>query len=326
MKKYYIFTALVAVICLTIGLAAGIVVGMKRGIPFVAEREQWTIGIYSGESPFDFPESQQSWWNPVFKAEDVTDVPAKFVADPFLVKEESTWYLFFEVYNLDTEQGDLAVATSTNTRSWTYEQLILDEPFHLSYPYVFKWQDDFYLIPESFEANSIRLYKATDFPTKWEFVETLIEGQDFVDNSIVHFNDRWWIFAATTSNDTLHLFYADDLLGPWQEHPESPIVEHDLHKARSSGRVIVYQNRLFRYTMDVKPDYGTHQVWPYEITDLSPTSYTEKRATDVPVLKAHGDGWTSQAMHQIDPHEIEEGQWIASVDGFGKYLIFGLKY
>ena len=57
----------------------------------------------------------------------MTDVPGKFVADPFLVEENLTWYLFFEVYNLKTEQGDLAVATSTNTKNWRYEQIVLDE-------------------------------------------------------------------------------------------------------------------------------------------------------------------------------------------------------
>jgi hypothetical protein len=324
-KRYYIYTSFVALICLMIGLAAGIFVGFKRGIPFVAQREQWTIGIYTGESPFTFDPAQNKS-NPVLTAQDVTDVPAKFVADPFLVEETSTWYLFFEVYNLKTKQGDLAVATSTNTRSWKYEQIVLDEPFHLSYPYVFKWQDDYYLIPESFEANSIRLYKATDFPTKWTFVKTLVEGGDFVDNSIAYFNNRWWLFAATTKNDTLHLFYADDLLGPWQEHPQSPIVEGNTHKARPSGRVLVYQDRLFRYTMDVNPPYGTHQVLAYEITELSPASYAEKLVSEDPVLMANGTGWTAQAMHQIDPHQIGQDEWIASVDGFGKYLVYGLQY
>ena len=118
----------------------------------------------------------------------------------------------------------------------------------------------YYLIPESFEANSIRLYKATAFPTKWTFVKTLVEGGDFVDNSIVNFHNKWWLFAATTSNDTLPLFYADDLLGPWQEHPESPIVKGNKHIARSSGRVLLYEDRLFRYTMDVNPPSGTHQI------------------------------------------------------------------
>ncbi|MDX1521721.1 MAG: hypothetical protein R3264_08845 [Anaerolineae bacterium] len=324
-KKYCILMALVAIICLMIGLAAGIVVGMKRGIPFVAQREQWTIGIYSGESPFVF-DPDQNRGNPVLRAEDVTDVPAKFVADPFLMQEDSTWYLFFEVYNLSTQQGDLAVATSTDTRSWNYQQIILDEPFHLSYPYVFKWQGEYYLIPESFEANSIRLYKAADFPTRWTFVETLVEGRDFVDNSIVYFDNKWWLFAATTSNDTLHLYYADDLQGSWQEHPESPIVEQNNHIARPSGRVVIYQGRPYRYTMDVNPPNGTHQVWAFEITELTPTRYAEKRAGEVPVLKPHGTGWTARAMHQIDPHQIEPNRWIASVDGYGKYLVYGLQY
>ena len=325
MKKYYLLSALIASLCLIVGLAAGIFVGIKRGVPFVTEREQWTIAIYRGDSPFNFKASA-NWWDPVLKAEHVTDVSAKFVADPFLIEEGDTWYLFFEVYNNKTEQGDLAVATSTNTRRWRYEQVILDEPFHLSYPYVFKWQDDYYLIPETFEANSIRLYKATNFPYEWTFVETLVEGKDFVDPSIAFFNDRWWLYSATTSNDTLYLYYADDLLGPWQEHPESPIVAQDAHKARSSGRVLVYEDNLYRLTMDIHPPVGTHQVWAYKVTDISPTTYAEERVGDEPIIKASGTGWNGQAMHQLDPHQIGPNSWIASVDGFGKYLIFGWRY
>jgi hypothetical protein len=325
MKRRFIFTLLLAGICLLIGLAAGIFIGIKRGVPFVTEREQWTIGIYSGISPFDFSASENKR-GPILRAEDVTDVNAKFVADPFLVEESSTWFLFFEVYNNQTEQGDLAVATSTNMKRWRYERVILDEPFHLSYPYVFKSGEDFYMIPESFETDSIRLYKATNFPYEWTFVQTLVDGKDFVDPSIAFFEDRWWLYSATTSNDTLYLYFADDLLGPWQEHPESPIVEQNNHKARSSGRVLVYADQLFRYTMDVNPSFGTHEVWAYAVTELTPTTYAEEKVGQEPIIGASGSGWNAQAMHQIDAHQIETDRWIAAVDGFGKYLVFGLKY
>jgi hypothetical protein len=130
MKRNRIKILLLVLICLFLGFVAGTYVGIKRGIPFVTQREQWTIGIYRSDNPFHFNELQ-SWINPLFRAEDVTDVPAKFVADPFLVKDDKTWNLFFEVYNNDTQQGDLAVATSTNTWTWKYEKVILDEPFHL---------------------------------------------------------------------------------------------------------------------------------------------------------------------------------------------------
>jgi hypothetical protein len=325
MRTLSVKTALVAILFLCLGLIGGIYIGMKRGIPFVTQKEQWTIGIYRSDSPFHF-NALQGWLNPLFRAEDVTDVPAKFVADPFLVKEGKTWNLFFEVYNNDTQQGDLAVATSTNTWTWTYEKLILDEPFHLSYPYVFQADDEYYLIPESFEDNSIRLYKADQFPVKWSYVKTLVQGRDYVDNSIVYYNNKWWLFSSVTSNDTLYLHYADSLTGPWKEHPMSPIVEGDVRKARPSGRMIIYEDKLYRFTMDIDPPVGTHQVMAYEITEITPETYSEKLAQDVPVVMPSGSGWNGQAMHQLDPVQIDSDSWIASVDGFGKYWLFGWQY
>lgn len=306
-------------------ILGGVFVGMKRGIPFVSQREQWTIGIYRSNSPFHY-NALQGWINPLFRAENVTDVPAKFVADPFLIKEGETWNLFFEVYNNDTQQGDLAVATSRNTWIWNYQQVIIDEPFHLSYPYVFKSDGEYYLIPESFEDNSIRLYRADEFPVKWSFVQTLVEGRDYVDNSIVFYDGKWWLFSSVTSNDTLYLHYAEILTGPWIEHPQSPIVVNDIHKARPSGRMIVYDDKLYRFTMDVNPPNGTHRVMAYEITELTPTAYAETLAQDVPVLVASGSGWNRDAMHQLDPVQVDEDSWISAVDGFGEYLIFGWGY
>jgi hypothetical protein len=324
MRRAKMVTAMIGA-ALLLGSLPAYRIWRHRGVPFVTEREQWTIGIYTAKDPFSF-DVPQRWLNPIFRAEDVTGMDAKFVADPFLIKESSTWYLFFEVYNRSTQQGDLAVATSQNTWQWDYQQVILDEPFHLSYPYVFRWEGEYYLIPESFEADSVRLYKADDFPTKWSFVTTLVEGRDYVDNSIAFYNGKWWLFSSVTTNDTLHLFYADQLTGPFVEHPASPIVTENLHKARPSGRVLVFEDRLFRYTMDVDPPVGTHSVWAYEITSITSTSYAEQLAVDHPVIQPGDSGWNEQAMHQIDPVQVESGEWVASVDGYGKYLVFGWEY
>ena len=307
----------VALVLLT---AVAAVVWWKRGIPFVQPREHWSIGIVEGRSPFDFANSARS--NPVLTAGDVTDVPAKFVADPFLIRESGGWFLFFEVYNRDTQQGDLAYATSPDTKTWTYAKVILDEPFHLSYPYVFEWRGDYYLIPESFEARSVRLYRAVRFPEEWRFVGTLVEDRELVDNSIAYFDGQWWLFSCETNNDTLRLFHAGQLTGPWTEHPSSPIVRGDLHKARPSGRVLVHDGRLYRYTMDVAPPTGTHRVFAYEIMEITPTTYAERLAREEAVLQPAGSGWNGAAMHQIDPVELSAGHWIASVDGFGRYPIF----
>lgn len=322
--KYFTNLLIVPLICFITGLLGGIYIGTSRGIPFVMKKEEWSIGIYTGDTPFSFT-PHNAIKNPVLTAKDVTDVEAESVSDPFMVKELSTWYMFFEILNMQTDHGDIGVATSRDGIKWEYGGVVLDEIFHLSYPYVFKWQNEYYMIPESYQSGSIRLYKSTDFPRKWEFVRTLLNG-NYVDSSIFQYDGKWWIFTETNpnGNDTLRLYYSDNLTGPWVEHPKSPIVKENANIARPGGRVLIYDKRIFRYTQDDYPTYG-NQVWAFEITELTTTSYNEKRVNKLPVLKATGKGWNGLGMHQIDPYQISEGRWIACVDGFGKQLVFSLR-
>lgn len=291
---------------------------------FVRRKSDWSIGIYIGESPFDFV-SPKNCQNPVLTAKDVTDVPANFIADPFMVNECGTWYMFFEVLNGQRKKGEIGLATSNDGYSWDYQQIVLTERFHLSYPYVFKFQDEYYMIPESYEANSIRLYKATDFPTQWTFVKTLLDGSDYVDSSIFNFNDTWWLFATSYKSNILRLFYADDLMGNWIEHPQSPVIEGNINIARPAGRVLVCDGRIFRYTQDGEGFYGT-QVRAFEITNLTTTNYEEKLVKESPIIKGSGYGWNKIGMHTIDPHPIDDNKWIACVDGYRIVVVFGLEF
>lgn len=305
-----------------LGFIAGIVIGWKRGIPFLETQGQYSIGIYTGESPFAL-KSPPDITNPVLTAKDVTDVTASFVADPFMVNENGIWYMFFEVLNEKSSQGDIGLAVSSDGFNWEYKQIVLDESHHLSYPYVFKWDDDYYMIPESQEAYAVQLYKASDFPTKWVFVKNLIVG-NYNDSSIFSYNERWWLFSSDR-NDMLHLFWADDLLGPWIEHPKSPVVFRDGNIALSGGRVLLEKSKLFRFTQDCEPTYG-NQIRAFEITELTRETYREKEVDGNPILKPTGHGWNADRMHHIDPHKIGENQWLACVDGGARYLKFGIHY
>ena len=108
----------------------------------------------------------------------MSDVYAAFVADPFTIEADRTWYMFFEVLNNLTGKGEIGLATSQDYINWKYQQIVLAEPVHLSYPYVFQWMGEYYMVPESCQANSIRLYKATKFPTQWTFVGDILSGSN----------------------------------------------------------------------------------------------------------------------------------------------------
>ncbi|NDJ24223.1 hypothetical protein GS682_21745 [Nostoc sp. B(2019)] len=289
---------------------------------FVRRKCDWSIGIYTGKSIFDFA-ATENIKNPVLTAKDVTDVIAEFVADPFMVCDNDTWYMFFEVMNSLNDRGEIGLAISNDGFHWNYKQIVLKEAFHLSYPYVFKFENEYYMIPESYETNSIRLYKAVDFPTKWAFLKVLIDGRDYVDSSVFNFNEMWWMFTSSTQSNILRLYYTDDLMGHWIEHPQSPLIEDNLNIARPGGRVVVHDDQIFRYTQDDEHLYGT-QVRAFEITHLTTTTYKEKEVKENPILKPSGFGWNKTGMHNIDPHQITKDKWIACVDGYQILLVFGV--
>src|SRR6476660_7889969 len=267
----------------------------------------WSIGIFSGPSLSDLKPSPRVP-NPVLSARDVTDVHAQFVADPFMLRAQDTWHMFFEVMNFQTGKGDIGLAASKDGLYWEYQQIVLSEPFHLSYPYVFCVDGKYFMVPESYEANSMRLYRADPFPLKWSYVGTLLEGQ-WVDSSIFFFEGRWWIFSNPVfpENQVLELFYAEAVTGPWHRHPMSPLTSGNNRIARGGGRVILLNNRPLRFTQDCFPVYGT-SVRAFEVSLLTASEYEENELPFSPLLMAGQEQWRSKGMHHIDPHFVD-GEW-----------------
>lgn len=280
-------------------------------------RETWAIGIYEGSSPLELhPSSGIS--NPIVSARDVTDVKARFVADPFMIKGGNGYYLFFEVLNDKTNIGEIGYAFSTDCRQWQYRNIVLRERFHLSYPYVLFWENSYYMIPECNGSGGIQLYQASDFPEQWKRVATLIDGKKnndaVVDPSIIRYGNRWYLFSYG-KNRSLHLFTSDKLQGPWDEHPKSPLVVGSAQFARPGGRVIEYEGAIYRYAQDEIPLYGT-RVWAFRITELTETTYREEPVSDEPIVQPGNESWNRDGMHNVDPHRNESGSWFAFVDGF----------
>lgn len=302
------------------GIVGALWVHRRGRLPFVRRPEQWAISIYEGPSPTELSPAS-SVRHPVLTAADVTDVDADFVADPFLFRRGEHWHLFFEVVNARSRGGEIAFATSVDGRVWTYECVVLAEPFHLSYPQVFAADDSVYMIPESQQAAGIRLYKATPFPYEWTPVATLLHDA-YHDPTLFRHRDRWWLFCSEWHH-TLRLFSARALEGPWDEHPASPIVRDDERYARPAGRVVAHDGALVRFSQDCSQFYG-QQVHAFRITDLSVDTY-EEHLLRSSVLAGSGSGWNALRMHHVDAHPLSDGRWWAAVDGdAGQKLVFTL--
>ena len=281
-------------------------------------RETWSIGIYKGPSPIQlFPPSDIK--NPILSAKDVTDIKARFVADPFMAEHNSGYYLFFEVLNDKRDTGEIGYAFSSDCLQWEYRKIILKERYHLSYPYLFFHDELCYMIPECAGSGGIQLYKAKHFPDQWHHIATLVKGHDryaaLADPSIFCYRNRWYLFSYCGKDKSLHLFTSKTLTGTWKEHPKSPVAAGTPCFARPGGRVIIHDGSIYRYSQDETPNYGT-RVWAFRITELSEESYSEEPASEKPVVEPGDEWWNRSGMHTVDPHQTQTGEWIALVDGF----------
>lgn len=273
----------------------------------------WSIGLASGPDPLHLVESVSSL-NPVFTWHQINQPTTAFVADPFVIREGNRWQLFFELFNTTSERGEIGFAESEDLVSWRYKGVVLAEPFHLSYPFVFEHNGEHYMIPETRGAKGIRLYKARRYPRSWKLERTLIAGE-YTDASPVFYQGRWWIFACL-SPYSLAIFSADNIRGPWRAHPGNPFYPDDKSRARPGGRPVVVDGKLIRFVQDNREGYGK-RVRAMVVDTLTSTEFQEHVADPDPLFGPHGEHWAWNGMHHVAPVQLSSGSWVAAIDGNG---------
>ena len=193
-----------------------------------------------------------NWKNPVFKRSKVIKNPKnRFLADPFVIKFDNKRTIFVEDYSFKTKKGKIS-AYDIKPEGHQEIGVVLEEKFHLSYPFLIKSNQNLFMIPETHEANDIRIYKCIDFPLKWKLHKILIKNIRAVDNNIIKYNNKYWLFTNKDSSDVddfaseLHIFYADELDSTsWKSHPKNPVI-FDSKKARNGGKILSDDKHLYR--------------------------------------------------------------------------------
>ena len=207
--------------------------------------------------------------------------PGHFLADPFAVKDEGRYFIFCEEWSYSLQRGRISLIESAELQSFTPPYPIIEKPFHLSYPFVFRYDGEWYCLPEQYQADQVALYRAERFPYDW--VEDRILLPDFpgIDPTVFFKDGLWWMFVGRLADhwrepaDTVYLFYAEEPTGTWYSHPMNPVVERPL-RARPAGRVLDLKGRLIRPVQDSTRTYGGGLLF-FEITNISPLEYTERQ-------------------------------------------------
>lgn len=205
--------------------------------------------------------------------------PNCFWADPFPLKVDGRYYIFFEEFVNELGRAHISVVEVDETGIVAGPTEVLKLDCHLSYPFVFEWQDDYYMIPESGQRNVVELYRAVSFPFEWRPEKVLLETNRPLDATVVEVDKTWWMFVNVEEEgvavnwDELHLYYSDSLFGPWKPHARNPIIS-DVRSARPAGRLFWSNDVLYRPGQDSSLRYG-YATTISRIASLSPVAYEE---------------------------------------------------
>jgi hypothetical protein len=183
-----------------------------------------------------------------------------FYADPFPFEHRGTRYIFVEDYPHVTGKAVISVSTLDADGVAGPPVPVLEEPHHLSYPQVFSHDGALWMLPEASGGGGLVLYRADRFPDRWSRVATLIEGP-ISDATLLQRDDGFWLFATDrdgdlgSTSDTLAVFHAPALTGPWRPHKANPILV-DRRLARPGGAFIHDGARTLLPVQDGTLGYG----------------------------------------------------------------------
>ncbi|RTL46890.1 MAG: glycosyl hydrolase family 43 [Burkholderiales bacterium] len=189
--------------------------------------------------------------------------PWRYLADPFGLVRGDVLHVFVEAFDYRTKRACIERhAFSRSDMAWRDRAVVLDRPFHLSYPQVFEHEGETWMVPESYQADEIALYRATDDSLNvWERECALLGGIPGADASLVEHDGRWWMFYTLVGpggrdQRELHIAHSPALAGPWTPLASNP-VRVNRNGARPAGRPFVGRDGVLTLPVqDSSSGYG----------------------------------------------------------------------
>ncbi len=186
--------------------------------------------------------------------------PSHSWADPFPLVRDGQHYVFFEEDDPARGRARISVMKLGPGGDWCDPEPALDPGHHVSYPFVFEWRGQLYMVPETLSARCVSLYRCTDFPSGWELEAVLLEDVSAVDATLAEVDDVWWMFVniavdGSVDYSELHLYWATTPTGPWRPHRHNP-VKSDARSSRPAGKLFWWKGDLLRPAQDCGQRYG----------------------------------------------------------------------
>jgi len=234
--------------------------------------QQWNIGVLrlpvgallAGE----YRDSEIEWFPLAGKT--------AFLADPFGIARGAAIHVLCEHFDYRRARGHICAVDLSETGFSMSVPSAIALPHHMSYPCLVEDGEEIYCIPETYQSNRITLFRALEFPHKWEAATVLVDHFPGVDPTVFRHDGRWWLLCTRQGHNAdshLYIWHAERLNGPWIPHVLNP-VKIDVRSSRPAGPPFMHEGLLYRPAQDCSRSYGW-RIAIQRLVRLTPTDFVE---------------------------------------------------
>lgn len=237
--------------------------------------DQWALAYRFRTGPHDTN-------NTLYRFKNLIPPKDRFWADPFAIQVADRYYVFIEEYLNVTAKGHISVMELDKNGVVSGPKTVLNRDYHLSYPFVFEWENNYYMVPETAANKTIELYRCTSFPFGWELEKVLMTDLRAKDATLAEIDGKWWMFVSIAEHsipDELYLFSAETPLGPWIPHRRNP-VKSDVRGSRPAGALFNWNDDLYRPAQNSSGRYG-YAISINRVTQLDDERFSEEQVSEI---------------------------------------------
>lgn len=224
----------------------------------------------------------------------------KWYADPMLVEDNGKTYLFCEAVLGD--HGHIEVFEVKEDCTLSEPSIILSDECHYSYPFVFQYDNVWYMIPESSCVNEVRLYEADRFPYEWHIKEVLL-NKKAVDTTVFTFDDKFYLLTFYLRQDTERVIphaFELDFCKNGISIKEVNWLNYNELKVRGAGPLFIHNNKLYRPAQDNQDmSYGDGVIFYESLirTEKGEITYREKEVSKMLPKNIKAAGYCVDGLH-----------------------------
>ncbi|HEX3187387.1 MAG TPA: hypothetical protein VHQ94_21490 [Pyrinomonadaceae bacterium] len=254
----------------------------RLGAKYVASKfqaalssDQWALAYRFRSGPCDAN-------NTLYRFKNLIPPKDRFWADPFAIKAGEHYYVFLEEYSYEFAKGHIAVIELNRKGVVSGPRKVLERDYHLSYPFVFEWNGDYWMIPESAANKTVELYRAKSFPFVWQLEKVLMTDVRAKDATLAEIDGTWWMFVSISEHsipDELYLFSAPSPFGPWTPHRRNP-VKSDVRGSRPAGALFEWNGEVYRPAQNSSGRYG-YAISINRVTQLDHDHFSEEQVSNI---------------------------------------------